>query len=81
MLNVSKPEFTEDVAALPADAWEKPARSGPVSDNCAEFADLGDQVAFRDSTNPDGPVIVLNRGEMAALIGSVDDGQFDRYRA
>lgn len=80
MLNVSKPEFTTAVAT--ATTWEKPARSGPISDNCAEFADLGNgMVAFRDSKNPNGPVIVLNRGEMAALIGSAVDGQFNRFLA
>lgn len=80
-MNVSKPEYAGRVAALSANAWEKPARSGPISDNCAEFADLGDAVAFRDSKNPTGPVIILDRGEMAALVGSARDGQFDHYTA
>lgn len=79
-MNVSNPDYAAKVAALAPDAWEKPARSGPVSDNCAEFADLGDgTVAFRSTRNRTGPVIILDRGEMGALIDSMKDGQFDRF--
>ncbi len=77
---VSKAAYAGRVRALPADAWQKPHRSGPVSDNCLETAYLGDGVwALRDSTAADSPVIVLTDGEMQAFAGSAADGQYSRH--
>ncbi len=75
---VSKAAYAGRVRALPADAWQKPHRSGPVSDNCLEIAHLGDAWALRDSTVEDSPVIVLTDGEMQAFAGSAADGQYSR---
>jgi hypothetical protein len=77
MHNASKGEYAAQVAALPESAWQKPARSGPVSDNCLEIAALGDGTyALRDSTNPGFGAIIVNEAEMAAFVGSAKDGQF-----
>jgi hypothetical protein len=62
-------------------AWRKSARSGGSGGNsgCVEVADnLADVVAVRDSKDPDGTVLEFARGEWAAFIDAVKDGEFDQ---
>jgi hypothetical protein len=62
---------------LPPVSWRKSRRSNP-SGNCVELAELPDgQVAMRNSRFPEGPVLVYTRSEIAALLGGVQDGDFD----
>jgi hypothetical protein len=62
---------------LPELSWKKSQRSNP-SGNCVEMAQLPDgQVAVRNSRYPEGPVLIYTRGEIAALLGGVRDGDFD----
>jgi hypothetical protein len=37
----------------------------------------GEQIAIRYSHHPDGPTLIFARAEMAALIQSAKDGEFD----
>ncbi|MEZ0076277.1 DUF397 domain-containing protein [Planotetraspora sp. GP83] len=58
-------------------SWWKSTRS---ANNCAcvEVAVLPDgQLGVRDSTNPDGPALVFNRGEWAAFLAGAKGGEFD----
>ncbi len=78
---VSKPEYADLVAAIPPDAWEKPQRSGPVSDNCLKTAKVplpggGYVWALGDTTNEASPIIILTQAEMDAFAGSAADGQY-----
>lgn len=59
-------------------AWRKSRRSNP-SGNCVELALLpaGTGVAVRNSRDPNGPALVYTRGEIAAFLGGVLDGEFD----
>jgi hypothetical protein len=49
-------------------AWRKSSYSGAVG-NCVELAVLPDgRIAVRNSRNPDGPVLIHDRAELAALV-------------
>ncbi|MEV6157486.1 DUF397 domain-containing protein [Nonomuraea sp. NPDC052129] len=59
---------------------------------CAEFGKVfvpdgaklhkhGDLVVVRDSKDPDGPKVFLNKEEMRALIDGMKDGNFDHLLA
>jgi hypothetical protein len=65
-------------AHQPSDlAWRKSRRSGALG-NCVELAPLtGGSVAVRHSAQPDGPVLVYTRAEMAAFLSGAKDGEFD----
>jgi len=59
--------------------WRKSTRSnGNGGNNCVAVAFLTDGVtAVRDSKNPSGPALIFTRGEWAAFVGGVKDGEFD----
>jgi len=49
--------------------WRKSSRSGDNGGNCVEVArNLPHIVAVRDSKKPDGPVLIISRGEWARFI-------------
>lgn len=57
--------------------WRKSSASNPTG-NCVELADLRpDAVAVRNSRNPNGPVLVYTRAEMAAFLSGIRAGEFD----
>lgn len=45
--------------------------------NCVEVAEIGDNVALRDSKDPAGPVLHFTRGEMLAFLRGAKAGEFD----
>ncbi|MDT7713257.1 MAG: hypothetical protein QOG46_1983 [Pseudonocardiales bacterium] len=58
-------------------SWRKSSYSNPTGD-CVELTELaGEQIAIRYSHHPDGPTLIFARAEMAALIQSAKDGEFD----
>lgn len=57
--------------------WRKSTRSGAYGDNCVEVAFVGESIAMRDSKDPQGPVLVFNKGEWDAFVGGARDGEFD----
>ncbi len=62
---------------LPVEAWFKSSLSNP-SGNCVEMASLpGQQVAVRNSRDPQGPALIYTRDEIVALLHGVRNGDFD----
>ncbi|MGI5323613.1 DUF397 domain-containing protein [Actinomadura nitritigenes] len=51
--------------------WRKASRSTAEGDNCVEVADGTGVVAVRDSKDPDGPMLVLSRGEFRHLTDAI----------
>lgn len=56
------------IAVVPA-AWRKSSHSGGRGGECVEVADLGADVAVRDSKNPDGPKLLVSRSAWHGLVG------------
>jgi hypothetical protein len=44
--------------------------------SCVEVAFVGDEIAVRNSTEPDGRVVTFTRNEWQAFLGGVADGEF-----
>ncbi|WP_443078820.1 DUF397 domain-containing protein [Streptosporangium sp. NBC_01495] len=58
--------------------WRKSSLSGSNGGDCVEVAGLsGGRAAVRDSKDPSGPALVFARGEWAAFVGGVRNGEFD----
>ncbi|MFC7278769.1 DUF397 domain-containing protein [Paractinoplanes rhizophilus] len=53
--------------------WRKSSRSGG-SGNCVEVAFLNKRVAFRDSKDPTGPILVFTNEEWRSFIAWVREG-------
>lgn len=57
--------------------WRASSRSD-AADQRVEVAGLPDGfMAVRDSTQPDGPVLIFTPAEWEAFVGGVQDGEFD----
>ncbi|MFD0691510.1 DUF397 domain-containing protein [Actinomadura fibrosa] len=54
-------------------AWRRASRSHDDGDQCVEVASFSDVVAFRDSKDPDGPRIVVSRGEFGRFAEALRD--------
>lgn len=64
-------------ASLGTDGWSKPW-SSPNGGSCLEAKKLpGGQVALRQSTDPFGPALVLETGEIQAFIEGAKIGLAD----
>jgi hypothetical protein len=58
--------------------WKKSSRSGSNSQNCVEVARTGSQkIAARDSKNPKGPILPLERSQWRGFITQVKSGRYD----
>jgi hypothetical protein len=54
--------------------WRKSSRSGAGgTGECVELARLTDAIGVRDSKNPTGPILRLDRHAFAALLHTVKD--------
>ncbi|POX52283.1 DUF397 domain-containing protein [Streptomyces sp. Ru72] len=63
--------------ALGTRGWSKPW-SDDAGGACVEAKKLADgSVALRQSTDPDGPALVLSRTELAGFLASVKAGEAD----
>jgi uncharacterized protein DUF397 len=54
--------------------WQRPGRCD--SGACVEVGVLGDVVAVRNSTDPEGPVLWFTRAEWKAFVAGVKAGDF-----
>jgi len=62
---------------LGPDGWVKPW-SGSNGGDCLEAKKLpGDRVALRQSTDPDGPALILEPNEIAAFVNGAKAGLAD----
>ncbi|GAA1791308.1 MULTISPECIES: DUF397 domain-containing protein [Actinomadura] len=53
--------------------WRKASRSTAEGDNCIEVADVSSVVAFRDSKDPNGPILVVSRRDFGRLAQALKD--------
>ena len=58
-------------------SWRKARASGP-NGQCVEVADLGRQVAVRDSKDTAGAALVVSRDAWRRFVGTAAAGGFDR---
>jgi hypothetical protein len=64
-------------AQLGTDGWVKPW-SSPNGGDCLEAKKLPDgRVALRQSTDPDGPALILESGEIRAFVSGAKAGLAD----
>jgi len=52
-------------------AWRKSSYTNANNNDCVELADLTGTVAFRDSKNPDGDVVLVGRAGFGALLAQL----------
>jgi hypothetical protein len=58
--------------------WRKSSRSqGQGEGNCVEVASVAQAALIRDSKNPNGPHLVLARGQLHDLLSDVKTGRYD----
>ena len=57
-------------------SWFKSSFSNGQGGSCVEVCFAGGKVRVRDSKDPDGPVLVFNRGEWDAFELGVFHGEF-----
>ncbi|NVI86033.1 DUF397 domain-containing protein [Actinomadura sp. BRA 177] len=58
-------------------AWRKSSYSQPTQSDCVEVAWVGSKKAVRDSKNPDGDVLSLERDVWAAMVSQIKRGAYD----
>lgn len=57
-------------------AWRKAERS--VNNGaCVELAPSAGMIAMRDSKDPEGPVLMYTKAELAAFLDGAKKGEFD----
>jgi uncharacterized protein DUF397 len=59
-------------------AWFKSSWS--QANGCVEVAFVEDQIALRDSKDPNGPVLVFTAHEWASLLGKIRNGELELPR-
>ncbi|MEW2620854.1 DUF397 domain-containing protein [Streptomyces sp. NPDC048106] len=62
-------------AKLEGVRWIKASRSDGLNE-CVEVAKAGENVAVRNSRDPEGPALILTRGEWAAFEDGMLKGEF-----
>lgn len=58
-------------------AWRKSSYSQPTQSDCVEVARVGSAKAVRDSKNPEGDVLSLERDAWAAMVSQIKRGVYD----
>ncbi|MFI0373205.1 DUF397 domain-containing protein [Actinomadura sp. 1N219] len=59
-------------------SWRKASRSDSEGGACVEVGGAASVVAFRDSKDPDGPVLAFDRAAFGALVSGIQAGRYDR---
>lgn len=57
--------------------WRKASRSSASGSDCVELAHASKVIAIRDSKNPDGPKLLLDRTAWQELTHRVGSGELD----
>jgi uncharacterized protein DUF397 len=57
-------------------AWRKAQRS-VANGACVELAPVSGMIAMRDSKDPEGPVLMYTKAELAAFLDGAKKGEFD----
>ncbi|WP_433227689.1 DUF397 domain-containing protein [Actinomadura formosensis] len=57
--------------------WRKASRTTANGENCVEVARIPDEIAMRDSKNPDGPQQRFSILEVAAFFTEIKCGKYD----
>lgn len=57
--------------------WRKSSYSQPTQSDCVEVARVGSVKAVRDSKNPEGGVLTLERDVWVALVSQIKRGTLD----
>ncbi|MYQ73977.1 DUF397 domain-containing protein [Streptomyces sp. SID4934] len=60
---------------LDGTCWVK-ATASDGRDECVELAQAGENVAMRNSRDPEGPALVFTKAEMVAFFDGVSKGEF-----
>ncbi|WP_034516133.1 DUF397 domain-containing protein [Actinomadura rifamycini] len=60
-----------EVARIAPGQWRKAEQSNDQGHECAELAALSGGVGVRDSKDPDGPKLVLNRNAFRSLVNEL----------
>jgi uncharacterized protein DUF397 len=71
---VSGPPAGIDLAEA---VWRKSTHSPSRDGDCVEVAFMGNAILVRDSTRPDGHVLVFTPREWDAFVDGAKDGEFD----
>jgi hypothetical protein len=58
--------------------WRKSTRSGGNGGDCVEVADLSDAIYLRDSKDPAGPVLRIDRAPWQTFVAGVRGEHFRR---
>ncbi|MFI0356976.1 DUF397 domain-containing protein [Actinomadura sp. 9N407] len=66
------------VSAWKSAAWRKSSYSQPTQSDCVEVARLGVMNAVRDSKDPEGGFLSLERDALGALLSQIKQGSYDR---
>ncbi|MFJ6017298.1 DUF397 domain-containing protein [Streptomyces sp. NPDC092952] len=56
--------------------WRK-ASASDGRDDCVELAEVGENVAMRNSRDPEGPALIFTRTELAAFVDGASKGEFN----
>lgn len=65
------------VSELPELSWVKASASDGLND-CVELAKVGENIAVRNSRDPEGPALIFTRGELSAFIDGAAKGEFQK---
>lgn len=57
--------------------WRKSSCSGAEGGDCVEVADLSLAIAVRDSKNPHGPLLTVNRPAFRKLVTEIRASRYD----
>ncbi|TMR00007.1 DUF397 domain-containing protein [Actinomadura soli] len=61
-----------ELAGVPV-VWNRASRSHEDGDQCVEVAGVSDAVAFRDSKDPGGPKLIVNRVDFRSFVQALKD--------